>query len=112
MYYYQAFGQIGLAEEASKCLDAMELEGLRPNVISYSAAISACRSKPDIVLRILERMTDRDGKHGGSVKSNTVLLTSAMDSLARAGGKYSGQDMIIISIIFLDILRLIKIFMF
>lgn len=54
-------------------------EGLRPNVISYSAAIAACRDRPETVLSLLSRMRSE------GVAPNTVVLSTAINSLSRIG---------------------------
>ncbi len=79
----QALADAGACNEAVKCLDTMESEGLNPNVISYAAAMAASRDKPDMVVELLDRM-----KRAG-VAPNTVVLTSAINSLAREGGNYT-----------------------
>ena len=79
----QALAEAGASNEAVECLDTMILEGLTPNVISYAAAMAASRDKPDKVIELLDRMKQAD------VAPNTVLLTSAINSLAREGGNYT-----------------------
>eukprot|EP00607_Mallomonas_marina_P005775 CAMPEP_0182437520 /NCGR_PEP_ID=MMETSP1167-20130531/85101_1 /TAXON_ID=2988 /ORGANISM="Mallomonas Sp, Strain CCMP3275" /LENGTH=399 /DNA_ID=CAMNT_0024630465 /DNA_START=774 /DNA_END=1970 /DNA_ORIENTATION=- len=79
----QAYGEMGAAEQAISCLDEMIRDGLKPNVISYAAAMSACKLYPEKVLSLLERAKQNN------ITPNTVFLTSAMDSLARVGGRYS-----------------------
>ena len=79
----QALSDAGACNEAVKCLDTMESEGLTPNVISYAAAMAASRDKPDMVVELLDRMKK------ANVTPNTVLLTSAINSLAREGGNYT-----------------------
>ena len=63
----------------------MKSEGLQPNVISYAAAMSASRDNITSVLSLMERMKD-DG-----IAPNTVVLTSAINALARAGGNFTGD---------------------
>ena len=87
---YKALGEAGYTERAAKCLDDMEEDGLSPNVISYSAAISACRDAPEKVLELLARMRGEGGRV--RVDPNIVALTSAMGALGRAGGKYTGES--------------------
>jgi hypothetical protein len=70
-------------DQAVACLDDMASEGLEPNVISYAAAMAASKDKPDVVLGLLERMNAKN------VKANTVVLTTAINALAREGGKYT-----------------------
>jgi len=77
----QAYAEAGGSDQAVQCIDQMEKEGLTPNVISYAAAITASRDKPDVVLKLLSRM------RSNKISPNTVVLTSAIDSLARAGDK-------------------------
>ena len=62
----------------------MRNEGLRPNVITYAAVMAACKEKPAVVLDLLERMKEE------GIETNTILLTSAINSLARGGGEYTG----------------------
>jgi pentatricopeptide repeat protein len=75
----QAYGEAGGGDQAVACLDDMVAEGLQPNVISYAAAMSACRSNPSIVLKLLDRMKNE------GVVPNTVVLTTAINALARGG---------------------------
>jgi hypothetical protein len=63
----------------------MREEGLKPNVISYTAAIAASKRKPALVLSLLERMTSE------GIEPNTIVLTAVIDSLAREGGSYIGE---------------------
>lgn len=63
----------------------MQLEGLMPNVITYAAAVAACRDRPQKVLALLERMRNEN------IEANTIVLTSAINALARAGGNYTGK---------------------
>ena len=63
----------------------MKNEGLKPNVITYAAVMAACKDKPAVVLDLLQRMKD-DG-----IEPNTIVLTSAINSLARGGGEYTGK---------------------
>lgn len=83
----QAFGEVGAADRALACIDTMMEEGLKPNAISYSAAITACRSFPDKVLTLLNRI--KEARRLGLLVPNTVLMTAAIDALARGGGSYS-----------------------
>ena len=55
-------------------------EGLHPNVITYAAAMAACKHRPQMVISLLERMKLE------KVEPNTIVLTAAIDSLAREGG--------------------------
>lgn len=75
----QAFGEAGGGDQAVDCLDQMVSEGLKPNVISYAAAMSACKTKPDVVLDLLSRMRSE------GIQPNTVVLTTAINALARGG---------------------------
>lgn len=79
----QALAEAGASNEAVICLDTMISEGLTPNVISYAAATAASRDKPEVVIDLLERM------RSANVAPNTVVLTSAINSLARAGGDFT-----------------------
>lgn len=79
----QSYGELGGTEQAVKCLDYMVQEGLKPNVISYAAAIAASRDAPELVLSILKRMRDEN------VEPNTILLTSAINALARGRDNYT-----------------------
>lgn len=79
----QALGEHGSIDEAVNCLEVMVDEGLRPNVITYAAAMAACRDRPETVLSLLTRMKAE------KIEPNTVVLTTAINSLARAGGAYS-----------------------
>lgn len=81
----QSYAEAGSSDQAVQCLDQMTKEGLQPNVISYAAAMSACRDKPDVVISLLDRMTSEN------IEPNTVLLTAAINSLARAGAEYSNR---------------------
>ena len=62
-------------------------EGLTPNVISYAVAMAAARDKPAVAVSLLERM-----KNSG-IEPNTVVLTTAINSLAKGGGHYSGKTL-------------------
>ena len=79
----QALAEAGAGQEAVKCLDTMITEGLKPNVISYAAAMTASREKPKVVIELLNRMKQND------IAPNTVVLTSAINSLAREGGEFT-----------------------
>jgi pentatricopeptide repeat protein len=79
----QALAEAGASNEAVLCLDTMVEEGLTPNVISYAAAMAASRDKPNVVIELLDRM------QAANVAPNTVVLTSAINSLAREGGEYT-----------------------
>ena len=79
----QALAEAGASNEAVLCLDTMISEGLTPNVISYAAAMAASRDKPMVVIDLLDRM------RSANVSPNTVVLTSAINSLARAGGEFT-----------------------
>lgn len=79
----QALAEAGASNEAVLCLDTMISEGLTPNVISYAAAMAASRDKPTVVIDLLDRMRT------ANVLPNTVVLTSAINSLARAGGEFT-----------------------
>jgi predicted nucleic acid-binding protein len=63
----------------------MVSEGLHPNVITYAAAVAACKHNSALVLTLLERMESEN------VQPNTIVLTSAIDSLARDGGVHTDQ---------------------
>eukprot|EP00981_Chlorochromonas_danica_P012152 scaffold4562_cov183-Ochromonas_danica.AAC.2 len=82
----QAFGELGVVDEAIACLDRMEADGLRPNVVTYSALISVCKHRADDVLALLKRMEKN------RVKPNIVTLTSAIHALAM-GGSANYTDM-------------------
>ena len=75
----QALAEAGGSDQAVQCLDQMETEGLQPNVITYAAAMAACKHRPQVVITLLERMEQ------AQVPPNTILLTTAIDSLAREG---------------------------
>ena len=75
----QALAEAGGSEQAVQCLDQMAAEGLQPNVITYAAAMAACKHRPQVVISLLERMESE------KVAPNTILLTTAIDSLAREG---------------------------
>ena len=79
----QAYAELGASEQSISCLDMMKSEGLKPNIISYAAVITACRDKPDAVLGILDKIKIEN------VQNNTIALTTAINSLARAGGSYT-----------------------
>jgi pentatricopeptide repeat protein len=81
----QAYSELGSAEQSIQCLDLMVQDGLKPNEVSYSAVIVACKQRPDDVLQLLQRM---DNEH---VVKNTVVLTSAINVLARAGSNYTSK---------------------
>lgn len=61
----------------------MVQEGLKPNVISYAAAMAACHQRPGVVLGLLDRMESEQ------IKPNTVVLTTAINALAKEGGAYT-----------------------
>ena len=76
--------QICSGEKAITCLDRMIDEGLRPNVITYAAVMSACRKRSDIVIGLLDRMKKEN------IVPNTVVMTTVIDSLAQSpDGKYT-----------------------
>lgn len=105
----QALSALHETEEAVNCLDIMRNEGtinriflilpkiiltsafrgylaqigLQPNSITYSAIISAIKDQPKLVLDLLARMDDE------RIPKNTVVLTAAINSLAR-DSQYSG----------------------
>lgn len=79
----QALTEAGASDQAVECLDTMVSEGLQPNVISYAAAMAASREKPQVVMKLLERM-----KSEGCVP-NTIVLTTAINSLSREGGQFT-----------------------
>lgn len=58
---------------------------MQPNVISFGAAIDACRDKPNEVLGLLQRMSE------AGIETNTVVLSTAINSMARAGASYTEQ---------------------
>ena len=60
-------------------------EGLQPNVITYAAAMSACKHRPIEVIGLLERMNEQN------VEPNTIVLTTAIDALAREGATYTDR---------------------
>lgn len=76
---------MGVVDQSLNCLDTMRQEGLRPNVITYAAVMTACKDRPSVVLELLDQMNS----HG--IATNTVLLTSAINSLARGGNNYTGM---------------------
>lgn len=78
----QAYSESGASDQAVRCLDHMVAEGLKPNVISYAAAMTACREKPEIVLQLLDRMEKE------MITPNTVVLTTAIDAMARGGDNF------------------------
>lgn len=72
------------SESAITCLDRMVDEGLKPNVITYAAVMSACRKRSDVVIGLLDRMKKE------KIVPNTVVMTTVIDSLAQSGdGKYT-----------------------
>lgn len=79
----QAYAEAGDVESSLECLDRMVAEGLKPNVITYAAAMTALRDRPTVVISLLARMREED------IEPNTVVLTTAIDSLARAGGEHT-----------------------
>ena len=79
----QALADAGACDQAVACLDIMVSEGLQPNVISYAAAMAAAREKPAVVVELLGRMKAQ------GCEPNTVLLTTAINSLSREGGLYT-----------------------
>ena len=79
----QALAEAGLSQAAVDCLTTMSAEGLKPNVITYAAVMTACRDKPDTVIGLLDEM------RLSGLTPNTVVLTTAIDSLARAGGLFT-----------------------
>jgi len=81
----QAYAQMGFSDQAIACLDDMVEEGLTPNVISYAVAMAAARDKPDVAVSLLQRMKDN------GIEPNTVVLTTAINSLAKGGGHYSDK---------------------
>jgi pentatricopeptide repeat protein len=81
----QAYAELGGIDQAVQCLDLMQSEGLRPNVITYAAAMAACRDRPTAVVQLLARM------HSEAVTPNTIVLTSAINALARGGGEYTDR---------------------
>lgn len=78
----QALAELGESEEAVNCLDNMRNEGLKPNAITYSAVIAAVKDRPDVIVELLERMNKEN------ITKNTVVLTAAINSLARFGSEY------------------------
>lgn len=81
----QSYVQLGAMDQAVGCLDQMTSEGLSPNIISYAAAIDACRSSPNVALQLLDRLK-ADG-----IQPNTVLLTSLINVLAKSGPDYADK---------------------
>jgi len=81
----QAFSELGGIEQAVNCLDVMEADGLAPNAITYAAAMAAARDRPSVVVQLLTRMQK------AQVSPNTILLTTAINSLARGGGEYADR---------------------
>eukprot|EP00596_Hydrurales_sp_CCMP1899_P000718 CAMPEP_0119044370 /NCGR_PEP_ID=MMETSP1177-20130426/30952_1 /TAXON_ID=2985 /ORGANISM="Ochromonas sp, Strain CCMP1899" /LENGTH=540 /DNA_ID=CAMNT_0007014397 /DNA_START=865 /DNA_END=2487 /DNA_ORIENTATION=+ len=81
----QAFSEAGGTDQAVQCIDKMVSEGLHPNVITYAAAVAACKHNSALVLTLLERMESEN------VQPNTIVLTSAIDSLAREGGLHTDR---------------------
>ena len=59
--------------------------GLKPNVISYAVAMAAATDRPEVAMSLLERMAAE------GLQPNTVVLTTAINALAKGGGKYSGN---------------------
>jgi pentatricopeptide repeat protein len=78
----QALAELNEFEAAVKCLDDMAAEGLSPNTITYSAVIAASKDHPQVVMQLLDRM------ERANVTKNTVVLTAAINSLARSGEAY------------------------
>ena len=78
----QAYTQMGAAEQAIDCLNVMAQEGLRPNVISYAVAMAAAREQPHTAMKLLKRMEEE------GVQPNTVVLTTAINALAKGGGAF------------------------
>lgn len=74
-----------MVDQSLNCLDIMRQEGLRPNVITYAAVMTACKDRPSVVLDLLDQMNSQ------GIATNTVLLTSAINSLARGGNNYTGM---------------------
>lgn len=74
----QAFVELGETEKALQCLDQMRQENLQPNTFTFAAVIAACRQYPDKVLELLKQVDDE------KVEVNTVLLTTAINTLAYA----------------------------
>jgi len=81
----QAYAELGGIDQAVQCLDLMQSEGLRPNAITYAAAMAACRDRPAAVVELLARM------QAEAVVPNTIVLTSAINALARGGGEYTDR---------------------
>lgn len=79
----QAYAELGASDLSLACLDTMTEEGLTANVITYSAIMAACKDKPRTVLGLLDRM------RAENVDANTVVLSTAIHSLARGGGSYT-----------------------
>lgn len=86
----QALAELNDFEAAVKCLDDMAAEGLRPNAITYSAVIAASKDHPQVVMQLLDRM-ERE-----NVTKNTVVLTAAINSLARSGEAYVNSALAIL----------------
>jgi pentatricopeptide repeat protein len=81
----QSYGELNDPIAALECLQTMRQEGLSPNSITYSAVMAAVKN-PDIVLQLLHQMDMEN------VTKNTVVLTSAINSIARAGPAYVGES--------------------
>jgi pentatricopeptide repeat protein len=81
----QALAELKEPDNAMKCLDDMIMEGLQPNAITYSSVITALKEQPAIVLQLLDRMKKEN------ITQNVVVLTTAINSLARCGKSYVGE---------------------
>jgi pentatricopeptide repeat protein len=81
----QAYAELGSPEQSLSCLVSMKEEGLVANVITYSAIIAACKDRPSVVLTLLDRM------RADNIQANTVVLSTAINSLARGGGFYTDK---------------------
>ena len=64
----------------------MRSDNLRPNVYTYASAMAACKDQPEEVLSLFQQMTQKD-----TIAPNTVVMTTAINALARAGGNYTGK---------------------
>ena len=107
----QALGQLGgyYYQEIVSTLEDMRKEGLKPNVITYTAAITACKNFPHMVKAIYQDMIKDE------IVPNIISYTAILDSYARAGGSFAGKPIITIffncfAIIFIVILCYVMLF--
>ena len=82
----QALAELKEPRAALACLDSMLAEGLTPNGITYSAVMAAVKDQPETVLLLLDRMSREN------VTKNTVVMTTAINSLVRAGHPFVGKS--------------------